>query len=75
MINSPTVEKAISASTDVGGMDSNAAVILVMFADFSPVATSYAPANRPTCLGCFGDALCFLYIAPSNFLNSVAVQH
>ena len=39
MINSPTAEKALSASTDVGGMDSKAAVILVMFAVFSPVAS------------------------------------
>ena len=39
MINSPTAEKAISASTDVGGIDSNAGVILVMFAVFSPVAS------------------------------------
>ena len=38
-MNSPTAEKALSASTDVGGMDSNAAVILVMFAVFSPIAS------------------------------------
>ena len=38
VINSSTAEKALSASTDVGGMDSIAAVILVMFAIFSPVA-------------------------------------
>ena len=38
MINSPTAEKTVSALTDVGGMDSNAAVILDMFAAFSPVA-------------------------------------
>ena len=39
VINSPTAEKALSASTDVGGMDSNTAVILVMLAVFSPVAS------------------------------------
>ena len=38
MINSHTAENALSASTDMGGMDSNAADILVMFAVFSPVA-------------------------------------
>ena len=38
VINSYTAEKALSASTDVGGMDSIEAVILVMFAIFSPVA-------------------------------------
>ena len=41
MINSPTAKKALSASTDVGGMDSNAAVILVMFAVLSPVALKF----------------------------------
>ena len=41
MINSPTAVKAFSAPTDVGGMDSNAAVILVMFAVFSPVAQKF----------------------------------
>ena len=39
MINSPTAEKTLSALTDVGGMDCKAAVILVMFAVFSPVAS------------------------------------
>ena len=65
MNNSPTAETTLSALTDVGGMDSHAAVILVMFAVFSPVASkkvfSYAPANHPICLGCFMDALCLLF--------------
>ena len=39
VIKRPTADKDLSASTDVGGMDSNAAVILVMFAVFSPVAS------------------------------------
>ena len=39
VINSPTDENALSALTDVGGMDSNAAVILVMFVVFSPAAS------------------------------------
>ena len=78
MISSPTAEKALSASTDVGGMDCNAAVILVIFAVFSPVAPiislfSYAPANRQTCFGCFRDVLYFFFIVPSNFSSSVAV--
>ena len=34
VIKRPTADKALSALTDVGGMDSNAAVILVMFAVF-----------------------------------------
>ena len=38
-MNSPTAEKALSASTEVGGIDSKAAAILVMFAVFSPVAS------------------------------------
>ena len=38
-MHSPTAEKPLSASTDMGGMDSNAAVILVMFAVFSQVAS------------------------------------
>ena len=41
MINSPTAVKALSASTAVIGMDSNAAVILVMFVVFSPVAYNF----------------------------------
>ena len=72
MKNSPTAEKALSASTDVGGIDSNAAVILVIFAVFSPVASkilnsSYAPANRPTFWGCFMDALCFFFYCSLQF--------
>ena len=38
MINSPTAETALSALTDVCCMESNAAVILVMFAVLSSVA-------------------------------------
>ena len=34
MINSLTAEKALSVSIDMGGMDCNAAVNLVMFAVF-----------------------------------------
>ena len=39
MINSPTAEKTLSALTDVGCMDSNAAVVMVMLAVFTPVAS------------------------------------
>ena len=39
MMNFTTAEKAISASTDVGEMDSNAAVVMVMFSVFSSVAS------------------------------------
>ena len=41
MINGLTAEKVLSDSTDVGGMDSNAVVILVMFTVFSPVASNF----------------------------------
>ena len=37
VVNSPKAVKAPSASSDVAGVDSNAAVILIMFAVFSPV--------------------------------------
>ena len=39
MINSPTDEKVLSALTNVGGMDVNVAVILVMIAVFSSVVS------------------------------------
>ena len=39
MINSPTTEKALFASTDVDAIDPNAAFVLVMFAVFFPVTS------------------------------------
>ena len=39
MINSPTAEKTLSIWTDVDDIDSNAAVILVILAVISPVAS------------------------------------
>ena len=74
VINSHTAEKAFSASTDVGGMHYIAAVILVMSAVFSSCFKnlklfSNAPANCPTCLGCFRDALCLFFYCSLQFLK------
>ena len=80
MINSPTAEKGLSASTDVVGMDSNAAVILVMFAVFTPVAQKTSNSLLMLLLIArliwvvLGMHSVFYFTVHSNFTNSFAVR-
>ena len=62
-------------------MDSNAAVILVMFAVFSPVASKTSNSLVMVLLidrlvwAVLGMQSVSLFIAPSNYSNSVAVRY